>query len=75
MGTLNRAFCKIKNWLTSPARNIGTGMPTHRTMPTPAFAEKSSTDFSSTDFGCELKKRSKNRRRDEIARASRKRNR
>ena len=72
MNMVKRAFRKINNWLKTPGKNFGTGMPIHRTLPTPEF---SSTENSHRPISGEMKKRSHNRMRDRMQRASRKRNR
>ena len=65
-------FKRLNNWLRSPGKTFGTGMPTRRTIPDPVLVSPKSPP---TSFGCELKKRSHNKMRTKMQQASRKRNR
>jgi len=73
MGTLNRAVQKIRDWFTQPRKNVGTGMPTSRTIPDPVTPStvRNVADHRSAQMA---KRRSKNRIRNKIAKASRRRN-
>ena len=50
MGTLNRAFNRVKRWLTSPGKTFGTGWaPTRRTIPEPSVVVPSGTARASAN--------------------------